>query len=333
MDRALNLVTNQQPSVKKASTMTTINSLKTTAKPVNLLKAGLLGLVAGAGFGFIAIPAKADEEYGRIAQKAQSCENAVARGMPSPGTACVHRLTISTARADWGNPPEKTSNEASHSAGKGWVITHVSSAVSTGSQQGSASTQFVQGGEVSYIKTENDTYSKELRDYYNKINASATVPVEGVPLDVKGMLETIEKEQKEVEQRSRYTASAQSNVDKVILKANASGRCFWTIPLSGKCGDGIGGWYNGYVDVYKVYVGTPEDIKSERASMRQTFNNWISQIERSKPNTPASPVVPGKTPGNSPSMEEEAENEKPETENEKPETENEKPETENEKPF
>ncbi len=68
MDRALNLVTNQQPSVKKASTMTTINSLKTTAKPVNLLKAGLLGLVAGAGFGFIAIPAKADEEYGRIAQ-------------------------------------------------------------------------------------------------------------------------------------------------------------------------------------------------------------------------------------------------------------------------
>jgi len=53
----------QQPSAKEVTDMATITSIKTEVKFSNMLKACMLGVVAAAGFGFMALPAKAGEIY------------------------------------------------------------------------------------------------------------------------------------------------------------------------------------------------------------------------------------------------------------------------------
>ena len=207
-----------------------------------------------------------------------SCESVAGGGTPPKNTVCSRRLTVKTAHADWPNGREINSND--FSVPSGWVITYVGNLAEISQSQGSASIKTVTSGEVSDVKTHLEQYYESLDKAYNKISSEATIPVDGVPVDFKGMLESIKDEMTRVKSSIDYASSAKSNIDKVILTANAHGEC--KASTFGKCLDGTGGWYEGYVDVYQVYIGTSGDIDTAKANTEKKVTNFLASIQPQK---------------------------------------------------
>ncbi|MEA5542990.1 hypothetical protein VB834_28565 [Limnoraphis robusta Tam1] len=217
-----------------------------------------------------------------VMANAPRCEEVVSQGIPAIGTVCIDRLTVSTGHADWPDGREKVDPPISKSAGQGWIILQVSSPVATSVHQGRPHLDVVQGGEESNIYRQLDSYRKDLQDSYNKVSQKATVPVKGVPVTVEAMLEIIDKRMQEVEKRLQYISSTSSNVDKVMLSAEAWGEC--KIRTFGQCLDGEGGWWEGYVDIYKVYVGTASSIAAEQNQVKQQVEQWLRLASNSSDN-------------------------------------------------
>ncbi|MDB9316966.1 MULTISPECIES: DUF1036 domain-containing protein [Cyanophyceae] len=200
--------------------------------------------------------------FGERATGQQSCASIAGTLSPPIGTACVERVFIKSGKADW--PDEKTKNVEQYTPPNYWLITYVSPLRETSAQQSNANRQIIQGGQLSRVTRQIDDLYKSSLDAYNKVKKEATIPTKGgVPVNIKGMLENIEREMREVRQVQNYLSNVNSNVGQVILTAQAWGKCKWRIPLSSRCGDGTGGWYSGYVDVTRVYVGNVQELERQ----------------------------------------------------------------------
>ncbi len=188
------------------------------------------------------------------AQAQQTCESFSGSVEPRIGTACVERVYIRSGKANW--PDGRESNTEEYvPPNRHWIITYVSPLVATSAQQSKASRQLVADGQLSSITREIDNTHKRCLETYNKLRSEAKFPIQGVPVEVGGITENVEKRCNELKDTQRYLSNVSSNIGQVILRAEAWGECKWRDPLLRICGDGTGGWYEGYVDVTRVYVG------------------------------------------------------------------------------
>lgn len=56
--------------------------------------------------------------------------------------------------------------------------------------------------------------------------------------------------------------------------------------LGGGCLDSVGGWYQGYVDVDMVYIGTPQEISARKNQVIGEINQGLQQLQVAVNNQP-----------------------------------------------
>ena len=226
--------------------------------------------------------------YGEVVQAQQnipSCKSIRGKATHPIGTVCIHRVYIDTGNSGWGGHNPRTSAIQEYTPpDRSWIISHVGEPIKTSGQQSQPDLQIIAGGQKSKVEREIDNLYKEALDSYNKLQAEATVPVKGVPVNIKQMLENVEKRMNEIRDMQRYSSNISSNVAQVIFRARAWGDCKWRVPFSSKCGDGTGGWYQGYVEVTQVYVGDVNDLKRKFDSEVQSTFQAINQAKKTQNN-------------------------------------------------
>lgn len=210
----------------------------------------------------------------------------------SLGNRCYQRVSVESRHVAYG---EDTSYGKSESTSfDGWVIIGWSDIVELSKNNGSASIQYVQGGSNYQISNLLDNYDYNLRDLKDKLQARATVPINGIPVDVGGMIERINYALNQNQTRRSLISSAKSNVDHILLTSEASGRC--TRVIFGACVDNAGGWYKGYVDVYMQYVGNSNEISSQLQGLidqgQQTLQTLEQTSDTQDPFTSKTPSAP-----------------------------------------
>lgn len=220
----------------------------------------------------------------------QSCESIRRILSPKIGTPCVERVFIESGKADW--PNGRQSNTEEYTPPKNWLITYVSPLRKTNGQQSNASRKIVSAGQVSKVSRQIDNLYKESLESYNKIKSEATVPVKGVPVKMKQLLENIENRLSEIREAKSYVSNVDSNTDQVILTATAWGRCKWRVPFSSRCGDGTGGWYKGYIDVTRVYTGNINNLEKQiKQDIAKAYQFSSQEIKKHQQEIPK-PVEP-----------------------------------------
>jgi len=151
---------------------------------------------------------------------------------------------------------------------------------------GNVNINFVRSGTVAELRMSIGSSNKSLVDRKSRIQAKATVPIEGVPVNVGGEIEAIDKALSENNSRLEMLSRDNSNVDRVQATVTVRGRC--TKQALGVCVDNQGGKYEGYIRFNLEYVGTPEEIKgANEVAIKRAENalNLLEQASKSSGNT------------------------------------------------
>ena len=219
------------------------------------------------------------------AKALDSCEKWRGVLFPPIGTACVDRVVIKTGKADW--PNGRRSNTITYSTpNMYWIISYVSpSIIETSASQSNASVQIIPGNELSNIKITNDNLYKQSSESLGQLKTEAKFPVNGVPVDIQGMISNLEKQVNDIHSRQQYLSQISTNVGKVILRAEAWGRC--KASFLGKCVDGTGGWYEGYVDVTRIFVGDIAALEKKFASDFKITRQKVLELSGSGSTNPS----------------------------------------------
>ena len=128
---------------------------------------------------------------------------------------------------------------------------------------------FAESGTNAELRSTLESFNRELLDLKNKLESKARFPVAGVPIEIGGVTESINKSLRENEQRFAALSAVNTNTDIVFVNVTVGGRC--TRYVLGVCLDNQGGKYEGYVRVHMVYVGTPEQIRSINQPIIETL--------------------------------------------------------------
>ncbi len=211
---------------------------------------------------------------------------------PRPGiSTCYQRVSVEARRVGYGEGISRGRGESTSIAG--WFVTGWDVPVSTNSLNGSANLEFIQRGSNFQIASTLDELDRALLNTRDQVQSFANFPIAGVPVTVGGLTEKINEALHESQRRRNALAQAQTNVDRVVITAEASGRC--TKNFLGTCVDNQGGWYRGYVDVYMVYVGTPSEITSIQQRTLNEVQQGLRTLEQARGN-PAPPLRPPSIP-------------------------------------
>jgi hypothetical protein len=197
---------------------------------------------------------------------------------PRPGDRCYQRVSVEARRVGYGDGISR--GESSSTSIGGWFITSWNGPVSTSANNGSANLEFIQRGSDFQITNILDEYDRSLLNLRDQVQSYASFPIAGVPVTVGGLTEKINQALQENERRRNYFSQARTNVDRVVVRAEASGRC--TRNVLGTCVDNAGGWYSGYVDVYMVYVGSPSEVSSTRERTLNEIQQGLRQLEQAR---------------------------------------------------
>jgi hypothetical protein len=180
---------------------------------------------------------------------------------PTPGTKCLQQLRVETNHVEYGRSDRAT--PATYTPPSGWYFLAYEGPIATSRNNGSATVELVTRGADFRILNSAQDYERQLNDLDSQ--NKSYVQVKGIGYG--GQSRVIEKARWENQQRMRAFSSAQTNIDRIQLHAKAAGRC--TKKVLGVCVDNAGGWYRGYINITLVYVGTYEQLESEK---RQTIN-------------------------------------------------------------
>lgn len=150
---------------------------------------------------------------------------------------------------------------------------------------GNVNINMIRSGANIQIKQYSEQYDKNLIDRQNQIKGYATVPVEGVPVNVGGELEAIEKSLEENRRVRSLLDNSYSNVDKVTASVTVSGRC--TRHVLGACVDNQGGKYEGTIRFMLEYVGTSASISAANEAAIRRADAAILQLAQAPQPTPS----------------------------------------------
>lgn len=206
---------------------------------------------------------------------------------PTPGVQCYQRVKVESRHVGYGDGTSR--GESSSTSIAGWYITSWNGPVSTNSNNGSANLEFIQRESDFQIGSTLDEYDKQLLKSRDQVQSYAKFPISGVPITVGGLTEKINNALQENQRRRDYFSQARTNVDRIVIRSEASGRC--TKNVLGTCVDNAGGWYRGYVDVYMVYVGSPDEIASIRQRTINEIQQGLQQLQQASNNNSSSSSI------------------------------------------
>jgi hypothetical protein len=162
-------------------------------------------------------------------------------------------------------------------AGQGYVITRTEfiNESQFGSVSGPNIKKIQSGASVQISEILSET-SRQLEEAYNKATAEYQ--------NVKYMAEAHDRMLKEISARKEAISNVASNVDVVNWDASVSGRCVTSV--LGRCVDSIGGKLQGKVRVYKLYIGTRDEVLEFQSSLRKEIELAFKPTPSPSPNTP-----------------------------------------------
>lgn len=195
---------------------------------------------------------------------------------PQPGNKCVQRVSVESRHVGYGEGVSR--GEGSSTSLDGWFITGWEGPISTNSNNGSANIEFIQRQSNFQINSTLDEYDKTLIKLRDQVQSYANFPIAGVPVTVGGLTEKINESQQENSRRRTYASQAKTNVDRIVVRSEAQGRC--TKNVLGTCVDNAGGWYRGYVDVYMVYVGSQSSITASQQQIVNEIQQGLQLLEQ-----------------------------------------------------
>ncbi|NCR72980.1 MAG: hypothetical protein GPJ18_20140 [Microcystis aeruginosa F13-15] len=207
---------------------------------------------------------------------------------PRIGDGCYQDVYV---RARSGYPGSQTGRSQSTSFA-GWYIVGYDRPVDQGSfgEISGPNVQYVKGGSNFDIRNSVNSNNRQLLDVRNRLKAKASVPVEGVPVNIEGLVDSINRTLRDNQSRLESYSRAVSNVDFVDVIVTVAGRC--TRHVLNVCVDNQGGKYEGYVRVYMIYVGTPNEIASSTQAIINRANDALNRIRQAEGrNPPPQPPV------------------------------------------
>lgn len=156
-------------------------------------------------------------------------------------------------------------------AGRGYVITRVEfiNKAQFGSVNGPNIKKIQSGAAVEISDILSET-SRQLEEAYNKAKAEYK--------NVKYMAEANDRILREIASRKEALSKVNSNVDVVNWDGSVSGRCVRSI--LGRCVDSTGGKLEGFVRVYKLYIGTNSDTRTFQQSAQASIAQALTLTQQ-----------------------------------------------------